>query len=289
MHVLVLGGTGSIGAAIVDELIKRQCEVSALSRSPISTEQLLAVGATPIQGDIRYPEKWIDCLECVDAVIHAAATWDDDMDTVDQNLVAALLKGLRTPDSSKTLIYTAGCWLYGQTGDVIATERTSLSPAPGFLRSISTLNQVLADTHVKGMVIHPAMVYEHRGGVFQRMYDDIENHGHIRVYGSLDVRWPLIHTLDLAQVYALMLLKGKAGDVYNASSMDGVRVGDIANAISSSAGNGCKCIVYDVKHAKRDFGDWAEGYAIDQNMSAEKARVELGWQPAHSDVFEDIC
>lgn len=288
MRVFILGGTGSIGGAVLSTLIEQKHDVWALHRSSVSARKIRAAGATPVTGDIRSPEQWIDSLDNVDAVIHAAATWDDDMDAVDQALVTTLLTALRTPDSSKTLIYTGGCWLYGNTGDVVATEQTPMISAPGYSTTIDTMNKVLVDAHVRGMVIHPAMVYEHRGGVFAGMYQDIKTFGHVRVFGNLNVRWPLVHSQDLAQVYALMLQRAKSGDVFNASVMDGIAIGDIARAISSSAGIVCDPVVYSVEQAKAEFGDWADGYALDQQMSGQKARTQLAWRPEHHDVFSDI-
>lgn len=288
MRVLILGGTGSIGGAVLAALVKEQHDVFALSRSTKAASKIRKAGATPIPGDIRNPKEWLSYIKDVDAVVHAACTWTDDMDSVDQALVATLLDALHTPEASKALIYTGGCWFYGNTGDVVATELTPMSPGAGFTSAMDAIHKVLVNSNVRGMVIHPAMVYEHRGGVFQGMYEDIKKHGHVRVFGGFDVRWPLIHRDDLAQVYALMLDKGEAGDVFNASAIDGVAVGAIARAISAIAGNGCDPIIYNVEQAKAEFGDWAEGYALDQQMSGQKARTELSWRPEHIDVFDDI-
>lgn len=289
MRVLVLGGSGSIGGAVLDVLINNGCDVYALSRSSETESQMRSAGATPVRGDIREPNRWIDCLQNVDAVIHAASTWGDDMDAVDRKVVTTVLEGLKTPDSSKALIYTGGCWLYGDTGDHIATENSPLSPIPSFSTTIESMKMVLTDSNVRGMVIHPAMVYERGGGVFEQMYKDIKTLGYARIFGNARVRWPLIHRLDLAQVYSLMLQKGKAGDVFNASAIDGVAIGDIAESITANTNSKSPPIVCDISLAMSEFGDWAEGYALDQQMSGQKARMELGWMPEHVNVFRDIC
>jgi len=288
MRVLVLGGSGSIGRAVLDALVEKGCDVCALSRSGQTAAQVLKAGATPIRGDIRQPEEWTDCLTGVDVVIHAAATWTDDMDVVDQMLVTALLEGLETPDSAKTLIYTGGCWLYGDTGDAIATENSPLHSIPRNMSTINSMKKVLRAPNVRGMVIHPAMVYERAGGVFERMYEDIEELGYVRIFGSHRTRWPLVHKHDLAQLYLLMLQNGDAGDVFNAAAIDGVAVGDIAIAISTSSQSGSVPMVFDISHAISEFGDWAADYALDQQMSGRKARDVLGWAPEHVDVFSDI-
>ena len=137
MKVLVLGGTGSIGGAIVDVLQQRGHEVLALGRSTQACDTLRSVGAIPVKGDLRDPVNWIDVVHNVDGIIHAAATWDEDMEDVDRRVVSALLETLQHDVSSKAVIYTGGCWLYGATGDDVATEKSPINPIGSFAGSYS--------------------------------------------------------------------------------------------------------------------------------------------------------
>ena len=70
------------------------------------------------------------------------------------------------------MIYTGGCWLFGATGDAIATEETALDPLPAFAWMVPNLQRVLAEPAIAGIVIHPAMVYTANGGVFRRFARD---------------------------------------------------------------------------------------------------------------------
>ena len=85
-----------------------------------------------------------------------------------------------------------------------------------------------------------------------------------------------------------MLRLGNSGDVFNASAIEGVAIGDIANAISIDAKSNSDPLVCDISVAISEFGDWAEGYALDQRISGQKARVALNWRPEHLDVYRDI-
>lgn len=38
-----------------------------------------------------------------------------------------------------------------------------------------------------------------------------------------------------------------------------------------------------------ELGEWARGRALDQRLSGEKAKAELGWQPAHTDPLREIA
>lgn len=288
MRILVLGGTGSIGSGVVAALLERGHDVVALARSASSADKLRLAGAGTVEGDIVEPRRWIHVARDVDGVVQAAATWKPDMDAVDRRLVDALLAEMAGFDPPKALLYTGGCWLYGQTGDTVANEASPFRPPEGFAGSIPIIGKVLSDAGVRGMVIHPGMVYEARGGVFDFMYEDAKARRRVRVIGGENVRWPLVHKDDLGVLYALMLERGKPGDTYCAAAADGIAVGEIARAIAKKFDIGTEVDVIPVPEAKRTLGEWYEGYAIDQQMSGDKARAELGWRPVHGNPIVDV-
>ena len=205
MKVLVLGGTGSIGGAVVQQLLKRGYTVVGLARSEKSAQALVKTGAEAVHGSIKQPDSWIEVCDQVDAVIHAAASWDEEMGAIDQRVVDAVLVRLSLAASKKAFIYTGGCWLYGETRDIIATETSMPDELQSFDWTLPSIDKVLSADKVRGMVIHPAMVYERGGGIFEHIYRDINNLGRVRVVRSESVRWPLVHRIDLADLYCLML------------------------------------------------------------------------------------
>jgi len=93
---------------------------------------LADIGVAVLAGDIRTPETWVMNLPPVDAVVHVAANYAFDMGAVDTRLLAALLPVLGAMRRQPRLLYTGGCWLYGQTGDAVATEATPFDPLPAF-------------------------------------------------------------------------------------------------------------------------------------------------------------
>src|SRR5260370_8865254 len=52
MHVFVTGGTGTIGSAVVAELLANGHTVLALARSDASAQTLKNAGAEPLRGEI---------------------------------------------------------------------------------------------------------------------------------------------------------------------------------------------------------------------------------------------
>ncbi len=283
MKVLVLGGTGSIGSAILPVLLARGHEVIALGRSKNSQARLARAGATPLPGDIRAPEAWSGVLGGVDAVIHAAATFDADMAAVDRHLIDVLLGRLTSRPRRARFLYTGGCWLYGRTGDLVADEETPFNPPSDFAWMVENLRRVLGASHLHANVIHPAMVYDHDGGVFDRFVAEARRGGPVRVAAGEEVRWPLVHREDLAGLYVLALERGRPGAAYNGAAIEGLKVGRIARAIARRYGAPEALEVIPVARIADELGGLALGCALDQQMSGTKARDQLGWSPEHLD------
>ena len=287
-NVLVLGGTGSIGGGVAQSLSSRGHHVTCLARSQQSESVLRESNFNILKGDIRKPELWIEKAANFDAVIQAAITWSDDMGKVDSHLIDLLLDALSTSDSRKTLIYTGGCWLYGETGDKPATEHSPYCAIPDFSWGSDTGYRILEHPGVRGMVVHPAMVYERDGGVLEAMLCDVHHNGRVQILGSAETTWTMIHRDDLAELYCLVLEKGKNGENYNAAGIEAIKVERLARTLTKRFGLTSDPQVMPIDEAVSKFGSWAIGYALSQKMSSQKAHTELGWVVKHTDILSDI-
>jgi nucleoside-diphosphate-sugar epimerase len=290
VRVFILGGTGSIGSPTVRELVARGHDVWALARSDASAAQLREMGVAPIAGNIASPEPWAESLPVVDALIHAACDFTTEMGPIDRRLLDVLLHSLAAQPKKPRFIYTGGCWLFGATGDVTATEETPFCPLPAFAWMVPHLQRILKAPEVDGIVIHPAMVYTAGGGVFHRFARDAVERDAVRVVGSEQVRWPLVHSEDLAKLYVLALERASARSSYIGASIEGLAVGHIARAFAKRFGTrhpDPRIVSSDAIAA--ELGEWARGYALDQRLSGAKARRELGWRPKHLDPEREIA
>jgi nucleoside-diphosphate-sugar epimerase len=282
LRVFILGGTGSIGSPIVRELIKRGHKVWALARSEASSAKLRDGGAAAVAGDIAAPERWTARLPLIDVVIHVACDFQTEMAAIEAGLLDALLPALAAQPKKPRFLYTGGCWLFGATGDDVATEVTPFRPVPAFAWMVPQLTRILGSSDVDGIVIHPAMVYTPDGGVFRRFARDAVERDAVRVVGGEQVRWPLVHSEDLARLYALALEHAPARSSYIGAAIDGLAVGRIARAFARrfrTTDQEPQIISADAIAA--ELGEWARGYALDQLLSGAKARRELGWTPTH--------
>jgi nucleoside-diphosphate-sugar epimerase len=209
---------------------------------------------------------------------------------VDRRLLDRLLPHLAAQPNQATFIYTGGCWLFGATGDDVANEQAPLRPLPAFAWMVPHLQRVLESEGVAPIVIHPAMVYEPGAGVFAQFVAEARKRRAIRVVGGEHVRWPLVHREDLANLYVLALERGTSRTSYIGAAIPGLPVGRIARAIAQRFGlrdHAPQIVSADAIAA--ELGDWARGRAMDQQLSGEKARRELGWKPVHLDPEGEIA
>ena len=284
MQVLVLGGTGSIGAPVVRALAGRGHHVIALTRSDSAATKAASLGASPLGGDIAAAERWLPALPPLDAVVHLACGFGGDMAAVDRRLLDGLLPHLAAQPQQAKFIYTGGCWLFGATGDDVANEAAPFRPLPTFAWMVPHLRRVLEAEGIAPIIIHPGMVYEPAGGVFASFVAAARKRRPIRVVGGEHVRWPLVHREDLADLYALALERGTSRASYIGAAIAGFPVGRIARAFAQRFGlrdHAPQIVSADAIAA--ELGDWARGRAMDQQLSGEKARRELGWMPVHLD------
>ena len=246
---------------------------------------MLSQGVDPIFGDIREPKSWIERIGSVDAIIHAAATFTEDMGEVDRSLVDAIAAQSESLRRTIRFIYTGGVWLYGDTGDQVASETSPLNPIQSFAWMIENGNAVLDAQHLSGNIIHPGLVYSRDGGCFERF---IPSNGQIEVWGSLETRWPLVHRDDLAAAYRLVLEHGDIGASYNVCAESGVSIGSIVRAMSKRYGPGITVSVRSAADVKEEFGAWADGPLLDQQVSGDKVR-SLGWVPRHVSAERELA
>ncbi|PCI05892.1 MAG: hypothetical protein COB78_04775 [Hyphomicrobiales bacterium] len=288
MRVFILGATGSIGQSIVLELKGRGHEVVALARSDISEANLVAQNIEIIRGDLRDPAGWVKIIHEIDAIIHVAATFTDDMGFVDHHLVETLIAEAEPAGRKIRFIYTGGCWLFGETGDEIATEESVFNPPSDFEQTIENSQLLFDASCFDTIVIHPASVYHRDGGVVSRFLSSAQELGRVEVWGSLQTRWSVVHREDLARAYLLVLEQGQIGQSYCVAAETGVWVSDMVAAVSQRFKLNSEPWIREVSEVVAEHGEWASGPAIDQQMSGSKIMNTLGWAPIYNNILSEI-
>ncbi|WP_421864384.1 NAD-dependent epimerase/dehydratase family protein [Parvibaculum sp.] len=282
MRVLVLGATGLIGSAVVSELVKHGHDVTGLARSDASVAKVEALGAAALRGDITAPRAWASAVGDMDGIVHAAATFDDDMGDTDAALIDAMEDAAREAGVRPRFLYTGGCWLYGATGDEVATEERPFDPPSAFAFMIANAARLLASPYFNAAVLHPATVYAANGGEVADIVEQVKAGGPVEVWGGVETRWPLVHVSDLAAAYRLLLELGELAGHFNVAAEEGVRIQSIIEAACVRFGGACEIALRSVDDVIAENGSWAVGPTLDQQMSSGKLKAACGWVPGNT-------
>ena len=288
MEVFLTGATGYIGSAVAEALQKSGHKVVGLARSQEKAKQLEARGIQPRLGDLLKPETIAEGGRAAEGVIHTASTNDANAAQADTTVVRAILKTLE--GTGKPFIYTSGVWVVGSTGDNVADERTPANPPLLVAHRPGLEQEILAakDRGVRPIVIRPAVVYGEGRGLLGMLVQSARESGAARYVGDGQTRWTFVDVGDLAQLYVLALEKASAASLYFAAHGPAYRVSELAEAASLAAGTNGKTQAWPLDEARKTLGPFADALVLDQQISGEKAKRELGWSPHGAPVLEEL-
>jgi nucleoside-diphosphate-sugar epimerase len=288
MKILLTGATGYIGSAVAEALRRAGHEVVGLARSDEAAQRLKAKNIQSVRGDLSDTGTLSAAAREADAVIHTALPHSPEAASIDRNAVEAITAALE--GTNKPFIYTSGIWVYGSTGDRVATEETPLNPAPmvAWRPADEQLALGAGSRGVRSCVIRPGIVYGRDGGIIGGMVQEARDKGFVRFVGAGENRWPQVHVEDLAELYVLAMERAPAGTLINAASGESVYVRDVAEAASRAGGAKGNVRAWPLEDARETLGGYADALALDQQVSGKRAEELLGWKPAAVSLIEDL-
>jgi nucleoside-diphosphate-sugar epimerase len=287
MRIFVTGGSGYIGRSVVAELRRRGHHVAALVRSDAASATVRALGAEPVHGSLDA----LDVIELAarehDATIHVAGIAGPD-DVARESRALDVL--LRVAPNDHALLYTSGGWVYGDRGDAVVDEDAPLKPLALVAWRPAHEQRVLAgrERGIRSVVIRPGVVYGDGGGIVGRLVASAAN-GPLKIVGSGTNRWPLVRVDALAELYAAAVEQTAANGIYNGVAGAAVPYVEIARAASRAGGGDGTIEHLTLENARAMMGPFADALALDLQMSADKAKRELGWQPHRPTVLEELA
>ena len=214
-QVLVIGGGGYIGSALLPRLLNAGYHVRLLDLLLYSTEPIQEVLSHPdlevIQADFRQVDRVVEAMQDVDAVIHLGAIVGDPACALDEELtievnlmatrmIAEVAKGSRI----NRFIFASTCSVYGAS-DELLDEHSALNPVSLYARSKIASEQVLknlAGPDFSPVILRFGTIYGLSG---RTRFDLVINllaakavvEGKITVYGGDQWR-PFVHVDDAA-------------------------------------------------------------------------------------------
>jgi nucleoside-diphosphate-sugar epimerase len=287
MHVFVTGGTGTIGSAVVAELLSNGHAVLALARSEDSARTLKDAGAEPLRGEIADLDVLRAGAAQSDGVISLAFSRDYSTDglaqAIAQESAALAALGSELTGSGRPIVTVSGTpWVPGRASteaDPLPTD----GPVGGRGRSVNALLELASRGVRTSAVRMPRTVHnEGKGGFAGLLADQACRTGVAGYPGDGTQRWPAVHALDAAVLFRLALESAPAGTSWHAVADEGDAVRDIAAVIGRRLGLPVEVV------PEENFGPFGPIFAMDQPASSARTRDALGWHPTHPSLLEDL-
>ncbi len=310
MSVLITGGAGYVGGAVVDHLIEQGeavVVVDNLSRSPDSG---LPPGVPFYQSDIGDREAITGIVSDhdVEACLHFAGliavgeSVEQPGLYFEQNVsqTIALLDVLSTHGVNK-VVFSSSAAVYGEPDQIPITEDHPHRPTSPYGSTKSIVEQILNQYDLTGMIRSVSLRYFNAAGAAPGRVERHVPETHLiplAIDAALALRDPLtvfgtdydtpdgtavrdyVHVIDLADAHlrALDYLRGGgATDVFNLGNGEGYSVMQVIESVSRAAEREVPFVL-----GARRPGDPPILVA-----SADRARRLLGWVPQHPEL-DDI-
>lgn len=289
-HVLVTGGAGYVGSALVPALLAEGHRVTVLDLYIYGEDTFAAHRADPklteVKGDIRDPKAVERALNGVEAVIHLACISNDpsyDLDpdlgrSINHQAFRPLVRAAKAA-GVKRFVYASSSSVYGIKDEADVTEDLPLEPLTDYSKYKAVCEAELEEERAPGfaaVTIRPATVC----GYAPRLRLDLTvniltnhaiNKGVITVFGG-DQKRPNIHIKDMVALYLDLLQQPDEkidGKVFNAG-WENFTVKEIAEMVREAV-DPETAIEVTPTNDHRSY-----------HVSSDKIRRELGFQARHS-------
>ena len=277
MRIFLTGGSGYVGAAVLEAFVKAGHRVDALVRNSEKAAVVQARGGQPVLGDLGTPASYADAAAAADGVVHAAMDYSPRGAQLDASAVDTLLA--LAPRDGRFIIYTSGIWVLGPT-TAPADETAALNPIEMVTWRPAHEQRVLAaaSAGVRPIVIRPGIVYGGGRGIVGDLFKDAAN-SLVRIIGGGDNHWPLVYDRDLGELYVRLATSPEASGIFHANDEGDERVNDIVEAIAAHAPTSPSIRHVPLPEARQKMGPYADALALDQIVRSPRARA-FGWNPS---------
>jgi nucleoside-diphosphate-sugar epimerase len=286
MRIFVTGATGYVGGGVARALRRAGHEVFGLCRSAEKGRSLARAEIHPVLGDMSTHLSYaVPLAECA-VLVHCAADFTSDAVAADRVVVDAFVAAAAS--APKTLVYTSGVWVIGNTGDHAAEETDPLRPLAKVAWRPAHEQRILTASGARSIVLRPGCVYGAAGGLTGAWFAEARNEKAIAIVGDGKQRWAMVHVDDLADVYVRAVESSLSGEVFNFADASRATVGEMAGAAARAAGHPGALSYLPLVEAAKTMGAFAECLAVDQRVNSQKAERLLGWKPRHHGFVDEV-
>jgi nucleoside-diphosphate-sugar epimerase len=300
MRVFVTGASGWIGSAVVPELLNSGHQVIGLARSDSSADALLAAGVEVERGSLDDLELLHAVASASDGVIHLAfkhelAFGGDFLGaaTADRQAVDTFADAFAGTDrpliiASGTLGISPGQVATEVDGHVLHPDAADFGEGPLTRWATAEFVLSLASKGIRSSVMRlpPTNHGEGDNGFMATLVAIAREKGVSGYVGDGSNRWPAVHRLDSAHLFALALSDAPAGSTLHAVADEGVHLGEVAEVIGRHLNVPVSSIA--PEDAAGHFTWLSRFISMDSPASSVITRKLLNWQPVQPGLIADL-
>ncbi|HEX4950680.1 MAG TPA: UDP-glucose 4-epimerase GalE [Blastocatellia bacterium] len=305
MNVLVTGGAGYIGSVMVEQLIAHGHKTVVYDSLELGHRQAVDPEAVFVQGWTQDKAKLVETFRThqIEAVIHMAAyalvgeSVINPQKYFSNNFIGglSLLDAMLEADVKK-IVFSCTCATYGMPEKMPITEDTPQKPVNPYGESKLAFERALKWYDEAYGLRYASMRYFNAAGASERFGEDHapETHiipnvlrvalgqaSHVNIFGE-DYPTPdgtcvrdYIHVIDLAvaHILALQVIEEKSR-IYNLGHSNGYSVAEVVEMARQVTG----------RHIPTERAERRPGDPPVLIANSDKATLELGWMPQHSEL-----
>jgi nucleoside-diphosphate-sugar epimerase len=306
MKVLVTGGTGFTGKALVQRLIAEGHEVRAMDyKEGIKTDELRQLGAEVVIGSVTDKDVVERCVAGVEVVHHLAAAFRE-MDVAESYYWEVNVEGTRNMLEAsarhgvRRFIYCSTCGVHGNIDDPPGGEDAPIQPADYYQRTKYEAEPVVLEYHRNGLpsvILRPAAIYgpgdpERFFMIFKRV-----SKGRFPMFGSGKTYYHPLYVDNLVDSFLLAMEDGKGdGNAYLIADDEYVEIEDLVRRVGRAleidvkiphfpvtplvvAGHVFETICKPLKITPPIFPRRVDWYRQNRAFNIDRAKRDLGYRP----------
>jgi nucleoside-diphosphate-sugar epimerase len=306
MKVLVTGGTGFTGKALVRRLIDEGHEVIALDyQEGLKTDELRTSGAQVVIGTVTDKDKVKECIRGVDIVHHLAAAFremnvpdgyyrDVNVQGTKNMLEAALEEGV------KKFVYCSTCGVHGNIDNPPGDENAPINAADYYQQAKYEAEPLVKEYFRKGLktvILRPAAIYgpgdpERFFMIFKRVVK-----GTFPMFGDGRTLYHPLYIDNLVDAFMLAAEEGKGdGEAYLIADEEYLGIEALVHKTAKAldvpvktphypiwpviiAGHICEKLCKPIRVTPPIFPRRVDWYRQNRAFDISKAKKDLGYQP----------
>jgi uncharacterized protein len=222
IHILITGGTGSIGKPLTDALLSKGYKVSHLSRTPGNDPRIKT-----FLWDVPHGKIDDQCIDGVDIVIHLAGAAIADgrwLDKRKKELIESRTKSIaliytlikNRPNRVSSIISAAAIGYYGDRADELMTEESE--PGAGFMPECCVAWEKAVDEGkelgLRIVKLRTGVVLDKNGGALPQMSRPVKLFAGA-AFGSGKQWIPWVHWQDAVDMYLHAVSNINLTGIYN--------------------------------------------------------------------------